>query len=70
MQPKLFIKGIIILVIVISCPIIISAYMLNVYLLILATIISMPSAILVLNYYLKPQIKKAVETNENITTGL
>ena len=71
MQLKIFIKGIIILTIVISCPIIISAYMiseymLNIYILILATIISMPSAMLVLNYYIKPQIKKAVETNEII----
>ena len=75
MQPKIFIKGIIVLAIVINCPIVISAYMisvymLNIYLLILATIISMVSMPLVLKYYLKPQIEKAVATNEIITAGL
>ena len=75
MQLKLFIKVIIILTIAISCPIIISVYMiseymLNIYILILATIISMPSAMLALNYYIKPKIKKTMETNKIITTGL
>jgi len=75
MQPKLFIKGVIVLAIVISCPIMISAYMisvymLNIYLLILAIIMSMVSVPLMLKYYLKPQIEKAVATNKITTTGL
>ena len=75
-QPKIFIKGIIILAIVISCPIIIAAYitsvyMLNIYFLILATIMSMVSTPLVLKYYVKPQIEKFRLTNKiHIITGL
>ena len=75
MQLKLFIKGIIILTVVSSCLIVvsmymISTYMLNIYLLILATIISMPSVLLALKYFVKPQIEKAMMTNEIVTTGL
>lgn len=57
-QLKLFVRGIIILVVVIGCPIIISAYTLNVYLLILATIMPMVSVPLALKYCVKPQIEK------------
>lgn len=75
MQLKLFIKGVIVLAIVINCPIIISAYMilvykLSVYFLALATIISMAFMFLTLKYYIKPQIKIAMATNKIITTGL
>ena len=74
-QLKLFIKGVIILAIVSSCPIIISMYIisvykLNVYFLVLTTIISIALMLLALKYYIKPQIKKVVATNEIITTGL
>ena len=76
MQLKLFIKGVIILAIVSSCPIIISAYMilvykLNIYFLALATIISIAFMLLALKYYMKPQIEKFLSTDEiHITTGL